>query len=363
MQINGREIGPGQSPYIIAEIGASHAGSLQRAMLLMGAAAGAGADAVKFQAYTPDTITLDCNKPDFIIKDGPWAGEKLHELYKRAHTPFEWFPEIFETAKRYGATVFASVFDKTSVDMLERLGCPAYKIASMEIVDIPLIKYAAATGKPLIISTGMASDAEIFDVACALGTLGNNLAFLHCVSGYPTDTAESKLEEISNLQIDYSIMPIGLSDHTKGWEIPVAATALGATIIEKHVRFWNADDPREGAYFDTKSEDDGFALNPDEFREMCKAVRSIWRAMQPSEAKSEESSRQLRRSLYVVEDMKAGDTFTEANVRSIRPCYGLPPKELPNVLGRQAAGDIERGTALAWGLIASSLPEDQARSA
>lgn len=335
MKIKGREIGPSQSPYIVAEVGASHGGDLNTAILLMGAAIGAGADAVKFQAYTPSTITLVCDKPDFIVKDGPWKGRKLYELYEKAHTPFEWFPELFRVARDYNTTIFASVFDKSSIDMLERLDCPAYKIASMEIVDIPLIKYVAATGKPLIISTGMASDEEIEDAVKGLDE--DNFVLLGCVSGYPTPLAEASLCRLDSIRNWYypCYAQRGISDHTKGWEVPVAATALGASIIEKHTGLWN-----------NTSEDAAFSLNPDEFRQMCEAVRAIWKAMQPSEAKSEEPSRQLRRSLYVVEDMKAGDVFTEQNVRSIRPGYGMAPKELPSVLGRQATMDIARGIAL-----------------
>ena len=334
MKINGRMIGGNNPPYIVAEIGASHGGDFDRCILLMGAAAGAGADAIKFQCYTPDTITIDCDKPDFIIKDGPWKGRSLYELYEKAHTPWEWFPDIFLVAKEHGQTVFASVFDKTSVDYLEGLGCPAYKIASMEIVDIPLIEYVAKTGKPIIISTGMASDVEIVDAGRAAKP---HHLFLHCVSGYP-----SKVEEMDLVKGMYFMR--GISDHSPGWEVPVAATALGVDVIEKHIKWWD----------DTISEDAGFALDPDEFRMMCKAVKNIWGSMQPSKAKSEESSRQLRRSLYVVEDIKQGEMFTEGNVRSIRPAYGLPPKDLPRVLGQVARHDLERGTALSWDLIASS---------
>lgn len=343
MEINGRKIGPGEPPYIVAEIGASHGGSRERAILLMGAAIGAGADAVKFQCYTPDTITIDCDKPDFIIKDGPWKGRKLYELYTEAHTPWEWFPEIFNLAKQYGHTVFASVFDKTSVDYLESLGCPAYKIASMEIVDIPLIQHALTTDKTLIISTGMATIDEVFDAVDWCDQSG--MALLHCVSGYPTNPESAGLDRMLTLQNEFDCQ-VGLSDHSPGWEIPVAATVLGAAIIEKHIKW----------YDDTTSEDAGFAIDPDEFREMCKAVKAIYAAKNSGakKADSEDSSRQLRRSLYVVEDVRAGELLTERNVRSIRPAYGLPPKEITDVIGKKAAKDIERGTALSWDLIASS---------
>lgn len=314
----------------------------------MGLALGAGADAVKLQCYTPDNITLDCDKPDFIIKDGPWKDRKLHELYQKAHTPLEWFPDLFALAKRYGYPLFASVFDKSSVDLLESLGCPAYKIASMEITDIPLIKYAVATGKPLIISTGMASSSEMLYAAMSAGT---NFALLHCISGYPSSIEEANLWKVNGLLgLFEPPRSVGISDHSPGWEIPVAATAMGACLIEKHIKTG-----AEGLQWKDSpvSEDEAFSLTPGEFREMCKAVRSVWKAMQPSEAKSEESSRQLRRSLYVTANMKTGEVFTDSNVRSIRPAYGLPPKELRNILGKTASQDIERGTALAWELIQS----------
>lgn len=341
MKIAGREIGPGHPPYCIAELSANHCGDVNRLFLQMGMAAASGADAIKLQCYTPDTITLDCNNPDFIVKEGPWKGRKLYELYSRTQTPFEWFPRIYESAKYYGLTVIVSVFDKTSVDLLEKLGCPAYKIASFEIVDTPLIKYAAKTSKPLIISTGMASDEEIYDASFVadIGQTRKDIAFLACVSSYPANASDPGLSRLKFLQ-QYAFES-GISDHTLGWEVPVAATALGASIIEKHF----TDSRNNG------SEDAAFSLEPDEFADMCRKVRQIWQAMQPSEAKSEESSRQLRRSLYVVADMATGEPFTEQNVRSIRPAYGLPPKNLPNILGRRAIKDIKRGTALSWGLV------------
>lgn len=339
MRINDREISPSQPPYIVAEISGNHGGKLDTALLLMGAAIGAGADAVKFQAYTPDTITLDCqDNPEFIIKGGPWHGRHLYDLYKATHTPFEWFPTIFKVAKDHGVTVFASVFDASSVDMLERLDCPAYKIASMEIVDIPLIKYVAKTGKPIIISTGMASDNEVRNAVGAVGEAP--LALLHCVSGYPTPLEEANLSDFGYLQVDWSI-PVGISDHTLGWEVPVVATSMGASIIEKHICLDRRQD----------IEDQDFSLTAAEFAEMCEKVRVVWKACQPSEVKSEETSRQLRRSLYVVKDIKAGDYFSANTVRSIRPGYGLPPRLLPRVLDCTAACDIKRGTALTMEMV------------
>ncbi len=338
MKINGREIGPSQPPFLVAELGANHEGSLGTALDLINAAKRVGADAVKFQAYEPGTITIDCDKPDFIMKDGPWKGRKLYELYEKAHTPFKWFPRLAECADKAGITWFSSVFDKTSIDMLEKLDCPAYKIASMEITDIPLIQYAASTGKPLIISTGMASWGEINDVEDTIedakdlevGGLADHLVLLRCVSGYPAPVEESALAPFRCYE--------GISDHTIGWEVPVAATALGATIIEKHFMFPSCE-----------SEDRKFSLLPSEFHEMTEKVRAIWQAMQPSERKSEEPQRQARRSLYAVQNIGNGEEFTEENIRSIRPGYGLPPKLLPTVLGSIATRDIARGEPLKEG--------------
>lgn len=335
MRINKREIGNGQPPYIVAEIGASHNGSFDVVSKLVRAAAEAGADAVKFQCYTADTLTLNCAKSDFVIQGGPWAGRSLYELYASAYTPWKWLPQLFAIAKDCGITAFSSVFDRTSVDYLEILDCPVYKIASMEIVDTPLIEYVAKTGKPIIMSTGMASEAEVRDAIIAASP--SEYIILNCVSGYP-----AKIEEMfPGNAYDND----GISDHTPGYAVAVAATVLGASVIEKHIKW----------YGDTKSEDAGFAIEPDAFAEMCTAVKAIHRAFQFKHLRrdSEESSRQLRRSLYVVKDVKRGDILNETNVRSIRPAYGLPPKDIYNVLGKTANCDLEKGTALSWDLIAS----------
>lgn len=336
MNIAGREISSKLPPYIVAEISCNHLGILENAFKLMDAAKGAGADACKFQCYTPDTITLNCDKRDFVVRGGPWSGRKLWDLYDKTQTPMEWFPLLFAHGKEIGITVFSSVFDPSSVDFLETLDCPAYKIASMEFPDSGLIAHVEKTGKPFILSTGMATYEELY--ATTWGW--NNSAFLHCVSGYPTPIEESNLWRIKHL---WRLCPkVGISDHTLGWRIPVAATALGAMIIEKHLQL--------GAGFDF-SEDSAFSLYPYEFKKMVDATHRIWQAMQPSERKSEEPSLQLRRSLYVVKDMKAGEQFTTENVRSIRPAHGMSPKELPRVLESFAAHSIERGTALEEGML------------
>jgi pseudaminic acid synthase len=346
MKISGREIGPHKPPYIVAEVGASHGGELDTALGLIHHAKFAGADAVKFQCYTADTITIDCDRPDFIIKDGPWRGRKLYDLYSKAHTPFEWFPILFNYAKELGITIFSSVFDKTSVDLLEGLGCPAYKIASMEIVDTDLIEYAAKTGKPMVISTGMANGHEItLAVAAAGGAQASgaprdNIALLHCVSGYPTPVDESNLSRMHWLQ-RLCDCKVGISDHTLNEVVPVAATVLGAAIIEKHI-----------GLYDVANEDDGFSMTPARFEQMVLHVRAAHNAVRGSaKTPSEDASRQFRRSLYVVEDMKAGELFSRNNVRSIRPAYGMAPHTLDNILGRRATRDIKRGTPLSLGLM------------
>lgn len=337
MQIAGRPIDSKHPPFVIGEISCNHCGDMDKALQLIKAAKDAGADSVKFQAYEADDLTIEHYSPEFQIQAGPWAGRYLHELYTKAQTPFRWFPWLFEQGKRHEITVFASVFSKRGVDMLEKLDCPAYKIASMEIVDIPLIQYAASTGKPLIISTGMATQDDI-NWACHAAHAGP-FALLHCISGYPSPIEEANLGRLKKW-IEGTETPVGISDHTLGISVPVAATALGAMIIEKHFML-----------FGTHPEDEQFSLTCHEFEYMVGKVHAMWQAMQPSEAKSEESSRQLRRSLYVVKDVKANEPFTEENVRSIRPAYGMASKELPRVLSSFAASDISRGSALEEGML------------
>lgn len=336
MIIDGFVFDGGQRPYLIAEASCNHNGQLSTALKLIEQAKQSGADAIKFQAYTADTITIDSDGPDFIIKDGPWAGRKLYELYQKTQTPFEWFPSLFEHAKKVGITLFASVFDKSSIDYLKKLDCPAYKIASMEVIDYPLVSHAHSTGKPVIISTGMATIDEYVYAADYAH------AILHCVSGYPTPFTGMNLSEIERLKDEFPGHFIGVSDHSVGHEVPIVATALGASIIEKHFMLG-----------DELTEDYPFSLSPIQFRMMARGVHRAWEAMQEpkTEVSAEDSSRQLRRSLYVVKDVKKGDPFTEDNVRSIRPSYGMAPGRLPWVLRQKAATDIARGTALSGDLI------------
>lgn len=336
MKIGERELQREHPPYIVAEVSCNHLGKLDNAMALIEHAKKAGADAVKFQAYTPDTITLNCNKPDFIIQDGLWKGRTLYDLYKKAHTPFAWFPKLFGHAEMVGITAFASVFDQTSIEMLEKLNCPAYKIASFEIADIPLIKSAAFTGKPLIISTGLASGTDIMAAHEATGS-SNNVAFLHCTSEYPGTTEFSDLSRMSRIdQLLHFKCPIGLSDHTPSESIiPIAATAMRTALIEKHLKLPG----------DKTSEDAKFSLEPDGFAVMVKAVKITHAALQPRHHLAN-PSHQLRRSLYAVANIKEGETFTIENIRSIRPGYGMHPKELPGLIGKLAEKDYRKGDRL-----------------
>jgi pseudaminic acid synthase len=334
MIIAGREIGGGLGPYIVAEASCNHGGLLDNAFSLISAAKFAGADAVKFQAYTADTLTLNCNKPDFIIQDGLWKGRNLYELYTKTHTPFEWFPKLFKHAKKLDIPLFASVFDHSSVDMLEELGCPAYKIASMEIADTPLIRYAARCGKPMVISTGMA---DYIEVEAALSVCDkDNVAFLHCTSEYPGTVEWSDLSRMLELRLRLGPnVPVGVSDHTPGPTIvPVASTALHADLIEKHLCL-------DGI----AGEDREFSLAPEEFSTMVQLVRYAHEALKPR-VFATNPSRQLRRSLYAVANIKKDEVFTPVNLRSIRPGYGLAPSCLPRLLGKKAEKNYRRGDRL-----------------
>ena len=331
MEIEGVKIGVKHPPYVIAEVSCNHGGKLENAIKLIRLAKWAGASAVKTQCYEPQTITLDVNKPDFILQDGLWKGRTLWELYKTAHTPFKWHPDLYQAARDEGITIFSSVFDKSAVDYLEGLDCPAYKIASMEIVDIPLIQHTASTGKPMIISTGMASQQEILDAHEA----APDSAFLHCMSEYPGTIETSNLGGIRDL---YRLLPgsvVGLSDHSEGSLAAIAAVATGASIIEKHF----------GKLPGVKSEDDLFSMNAKEFASMVKQIKQTYAAMQP-QALNGNPTRQVRRSLYAIADIKKGESFTELNIGSVRPGYGLPPKMLPVMLGRKAQHDYQKGDRL-----------------
>jgi len=345
--IAGRQIGPGQPPYIIAEMSGNHNGDINRAFALIEAAKNAGADAVKLQTYTADTLTIDHDSPDFQITGGLWDGKSLYELYEQAHTPWDWHGRLFAKGAELGITVFSSPFDHTSVDFLETLNTPAYKIASFEAIDLDLVKKVAATGKPLIISTGMSNESEISEtVHTARNAGGQNLILLHCISSYPAQPADMNLQTVPDMAARFDV-PTGLSDHTLGTSVSVAGVALGACVIEKHFTLARADGGPDAA----------FSLEPDELRELVDSCRDIHAALGTAtyeRSESERSNMVFRRSLYVVEAMRAGDEFSRTNLRSIRPGYGLAPKHLTAILGQKAACDIPRGTPMSIGLVAEA---------
>jgi len=344
LAIAGRRIGPDEPPYVIAELSGNHNGDIDRAFAIMAAAKAAGADAVKLQTYTADTITIKHDSPDFHIKGGLWSGDTLYELYQRDHTPWEWHPALFAKGRELGITVFSSPFDPTAIDFLENLRTPAYKIASPEIIDLPLIQRAARTGKPLIISTGIADLGDIGEALEAARTAGcNDVALLHCVSGYPTPPQESNLRTIPHMAEAFGVV-VGLSDHTRQVAVPVAAIAMGAVIVEVHLTLRRADG----------GDDAPFSLEPNEFAALVDGCRTAWSALGQVSYRLEPSEKGLknyRRSLYAVADIPAGAALTADNVRSIRPGYGLAPKHLPEVLGRRARRAIARGTPVSWDLI------------
>jgi N-acetylneuraminate synthase len=337
ISIAGRPIGPGHPPYVIAELSANHNGNLAQALRIIDAAVEAGADAVKLQTYRPDTITLKSDAPDFQITEGLWAGHTLYDLYEWAHTPWEWHEELFAHAAKRGITLFSSPFDPTAVDLLEGLGTPAYKIASFEAVDLPLIRYVAAQGKPMIISTGMADLEEITEAVEAARDGGcQELALLHCVSGYPAPAADYNLATIADMAARFGL-PVGLSDHTLDNTTAVASVALGACIVEKHMTL-----DRAGG-----GPDDSFSLEPAEFAALCKDARTAWEAVGKVDygrKLSEVANVKFRRSLYFVKDMKAGDVTTTECVRSVRPGFGLPPKALDNIIGRAVIRDVTQNS-------------------
>lgn len=349
-EIGGRRVGLDERPYIIAELSANHNNKIDRAFEIVDRAADAGADAIKLQTYTADSITIDSDRPDFMINDGPWAGSNLYQLYQKASTPWEWHEPLFRRAHDRGLHIFSSPFDVQAVDFLMELGVPAFKVASFEIIDIPLIEHIAKTGKPMIISTGMAGISEISDaVSCARAAGCDSICLLHCISGYPTPVDEANLATIADMRRRFDV-EVGLSDHTLGIEVPTAAVAMGASIIEKHITL-NRDDGGPDA---------GFSLHPDEFSDMVHAAHQARQAIgnvNYDRKPSEKGNVRFRRSLYAVRDISAGDQLTESNVRSIRPGFGLPPKNFSQILGKEAVRDIARGEALAWDMVEGGAPD------
>ena len=346
-QIADRPIGPGHPVYIIAELSANHNQDFDQAVRILKAARDAGADAVKIQTYTADTITLRSDREEFQVNGGTlWDGRTLHDLYQEAFTPWEWQPKLKAIADGWNLPLFSSAFDSTAVDFLEAMNVPAHKIASPELVDIPLIQKMARTGKPLIMSTGMATIEEIEEAVTAARAGGaQQIALLKCTSAYPAAPSEMNLRTIPELARRFDV-PIGLSDHTMGIEVPVAAVALGACILEKHLTLSR----------DLKGPDSEFSLDPTEFRNLVQAVRNAEQSLGTIHfgvSGREEATRRFRRSLFVVADIKRGEIFTPETVRSIRPAQGLHPRHLPEVLGRRAARDLTSGTPLAWEMVAS----------
>ena len=341
MNIDNRIISNKHNPYIIAELSANHNGSIERAFKSIKAAKEAGADAVKIQTYTADTITIRSDRSEFQIKGGLWDGYDLYSLYKWAETPYEWHKPLFDYAKEIGITIFSSPFDKTAVDLLENLNVPAYKVASFEITDLPLIKYIAQTKKPMIISTGMANIDEISTVVDVAKDNGcKDLVLLHCISSYPAPPEQSNLKTIPDLSERFGVLS-GLSDHTMGTTVALASVALGASVIEKHFTLSRND----------KGPDSEFSLEPHELKKLCKETKVAFLSLGNAgyELKdAEKTGLNFRRSLYVVKDIQKGEQFTEKNIRSIRPSFGLPPKYYEKVIGANAAQDIEYGSPLTW---------------
>jgi N-acetylneuraminate synthase len=344
--IEGRRISAENPPYVIAEMSANHNGSLDAALRLIDEAKRAGADAVKIQTYRPDTITLDSQDEAFRIRGGLWDGRTLYELYQEAHTPWEWHAALFDYARKIGITIFSSPFDDTAIELLEGLGAPAYKIASFEAVDLPLIRRAARTGKPLIISTGMADEIEIGEAVETAHSAGcKQLALLHCVSGYPAPPGDYNLRTLPDMQRRFKTV-IGLSDHTLDNTTAVASVAMGAAIIEKHFTL----DRHAGG------PDDSFSLEPEDLAQLVKGTRTAWEALGKVDygrQSSEQSNVKFRRSLYFVKDVAAGAVITPDAVRSVRPGFGLPPKYLDAVIGRRTATKVRAQTPVGWDLLSN----------
>jgi len=346
ISINNRKIGQDHPPYIIAEMSANHNGDINNAYKIIDMAKASEADAVKLQTYTPDTLTIDSDLPDFQLTEGLWAGQSLYELYKGAYMPWEWHKPLFDYAKKIGITIFSSPFDNTAVDLLEDLNTPAYKIASFEAVDLPLIKYVAQTGKPMIISTGMADAQEIQEAIEAAREGGcKELAILHCVSGYPAPAEDYNLRTLVDMQGKFGLVT-GLSDHTIDNTTAITSVALGASIIEKHVTL-----DRNGG-----GPDDSFSLEPEELRQLCTGATTAWESLGKIDygrKSSEQTNVKFRRSLYFVKDIKKGEVITLEHVKSIRPGYGLAPKYIDQIIGLVATNNIAKDSPVDSGFIKS----------
>lgn len=343
LEINNRQIGVGHKPYLIAEISANHDGNLKQVLKMIDAAKESGADAIKIQTYTAETMTIKSDRPEFFIAEGTWKGFTLFDLYKLAETPYEWHEAIFEYAKKKGITIFSSPFDESAVDLLESLNTPAYKVASFEITDIPLIKYIARTGKPMIISTGTASINEIGEALAAAREEGNDkLILLHCISSYPAPIETANLLQIKTLEETFKI-PIGLSDHTLGTTASIVSVGLGAVVIEKHFTLDR----------NNKGPDSSFSIEPNEFKVLSNGIRDAWNSLGSidfSRPPVEKVNKLFRRSIYFVRNMKKGEIVGVEDIRRIRPGMGLPPKYFKDLIGKKVKQDIDAGTPTSWDL-------------
>ncbi len=340
MKIDGIEISRNHPPYIIAEISANHNGAIAKALKLIELAKECGADAVKIQTYTADTMTVDSQRSDFKIEGGPWDGYTLYQLYREAHTPWEWHKNLFEKAGEVGITFFSSPFDETAVDFLADLNVPAFKVASFELKDLILIEYMAKQMKPMIVSSGMANTNEIEEALAIIRKYHNNIILLHCVSGYPTPLEQSNLSTVSDLEGRFKVIP-GLSDHTLGTAAAVASVALGACVIEKHFIESRKD----------KGPDSDFSLEPSELRTLCFETKSIWKSLQGEkyEMKEAESPNlKFRRSIYFIKSLKAGDVIAEDSIKRIRPGFGLEPKYFNEIIGKKVKRNIEENSPVKW---------------
>ena len=344
MKINGREISSSKEPYIIAELSANHGGSIEKAIKTIKSAKLNGADAIKLQSYTANSMTLDCDKDDFLIKEGAWRGYKLFDLYQEASTPYEWHKRLFEYASEIGITIFSTPFDEEATDLLENLNTPAYKIASFEVVDLPLIKYVASKGKPILISTGMASREEINDAVSIAKEFGSGeILLFHCVSDYPASSKDSNINMIKTLKNEYSL-EIGLSDHTLNNTTAIAAVSLGAVAIEKHFII----DKKQGG------PDSHFSIEPDEFKNLKLTTKECWEALGSGDFQrpiSESKNKIFRRSLYFIEDMESGQVIEEKDIKRLRPGFGLPPKFLEFVINKRLKRSVQRGERVSWDCI------------
>ncbi|WP_094575168.1 pseudaminic acid synthase [Kingella denitrificans] len=341
ISIDGRKIGTDYAPYIIAEMSANHNGSIENAFKIIEQAKRCGADAVKLQTYTADTITLNSRAPEFMIRGTLWDGQSLHELYQKAHMPWDWHKPLFDFAREQGITIFSSPFDFSAVDLLESLNAPAYKIASFEMVDLPLIRYVAQTGKPMIISTGMADADEIAEAVATAKSAGcRELVVLHCVSGYPAPAADYNLRTLPDMAARFGTL-VGLSDHTLDNTTAVASVVLGACVIEKH---FTLDRNGGGA-------DDSFSLEPDGLQALCRDSKTAWQALGRVHyglKSSEQGNVQFRRSLYFVKDLQKGDTIDETCIRSVRPGFGIAPKHFDELIGKRLTRNVQANTKTDW---------------